>query len=303
LFHTILQSQRDVLSSQLPLADVINKIIQGDALSILKSLPDNLISCCVTSPPYFNVRDYKVDGQIGRESTVSEYIDKLIAVFNEVKRVLKKEGSLWVVIGDYYNDKCLACIPEHFAIKMIENGWILRNKIVYWKPNCMPSSVKDRFTIDWEYLYFFVKSQKYYFETQYESMVSNMTRNRKLPTFGGNKAAGYEQRIYSGKVWSHVKARGKRIKRCVWKIPTQPYSGGHYACFPEKLIETPIKAGSPMNGIILDPFAGTATTGIVALKNARKFICIELSRDYCKLAEEKLRPYLEQTLIPQYITS
>ena len=181
-----------------------NAILHGPALEQLKTLESDSVDCCVTSPPYWALRDYKILGQLGLEPTFQEYITKLIEIFNQVKRVLKKEGSCWVNMGDTYSQgdtisnryglsgstldapikhkadhfsrkvvqsipqKSLCLIPERFAIAMVDEGWILRNKIIWYKPNCMPSSAKDRFTVDWEYLFFFTKSQRYYFETQYE---------------------------------------------------------------------------------------------------------------------------------------
>ena len=178
----------------------------GDALIELKKIPDESVDCCITSPPYWALRDYGVEGQLGLEPTFQEYITKLCDIFDEVKRVLKKEGTCWVNIGDTYfgggnnkgsspenlsdmqrgnrgaqgqvqqdwskmdySDKCLCLISFRFAIEMVNRGWILRNTIIWHKRNCMPSSVKDRFTVDFEYVFFMVKSKKYYFEQQYVS--------------------------------------------------------------------------------------------------------------------------------------
>ena len=178
-----------------------NKIIHGDSLEVLQTLPGESIDCVVTSPPYWALRDYGVPGQLGLESTFNEYISKLCDIFDEVKRVLKKEGTCWVNIGDTYvgsgfgaggkhhflsdqalknptkfaglPNKSLCQIPSRFAIEMCNRGWILRNEIIWHKPNCMPQSVKDRFTVDFEKIFFFVKSKKYYFETQYEPALMN----------------------------------------------------------------------------------------------------------------------------------
>jgi len=196
----------------------MGKIIRGDSLSVLKTLPSESINCCVTSPPYWALRDYGVDGQLGLEPTFQEYINKLCNIFDEVKRVLRKDGTCWVNIGDTYwgggnnrgsseenlsakqfsnrgargqcsrdwdksfKPKCLIQIPARFSIEMCNRGWILRNTIIWHKPNCMPSSVKDRFTVDFEYIFFFVKSKKYWFETQKEphKEVSIKARNSRL---------------------------------------------------------------------------------------------------------------------------
>ncbi len=176
----------------------INKIIKGEALQVLKTFPDESIDMVMTSPPYWTLRDYGVDRQLGLESTFQEYINKLCNIFDEVKRVLKKEGTVWVNIGDTYFgsngnnhngtgtgtvkqkagvnrvnkikykniiiSKCLIQIPSRFAIEMTNRGWILRNEIIWYKPNAMPSSAKDRFTVDFEKIFFFVKNKRYYFE-------------------------------------------------------------------------------------------------------------------------------------------
>ena len=294
MFNKIIQ---ETVEGGYRLPDIINTIIQGDSLTELKKFPTECIDTVICSPPYYALRDYHVQGQLGLEPTYQEYISKLISVFDEVKRVLKKEGSLWIVLADCYNkNKSLNCIPERFAVAMTDNGWCLRNRIVWQKPNAVPSSIKDRFTIDYENVYFFTKSRRgYYFETQYEPGLSGIRYVR----FGGNKYPGnVGRRSYSGNLWRpNINAKG-RIKRSVWKIPTQPYNSQHFAVFPEKLIETPIRAGSPPEGIILDPFCGSGTTGIVAYKNGRKFIGIELNPEYIKLAEKRLEPFLKQmTLI------
>jgi DNA modification methylase len=266
-------------------------IHQGDALNVLKTFEPESIDCCVTSPPYWALRDYKVEGQLGLEPTFHEYIDKLCTIFDQVKRVLKKTGSCWVVLGDTYSlEKSLCLIPERFVIEMINRGWILRNKIIWHKRNCMPSSAKDRFTVDHEFVYFFVKSQKYYFETQYEPLEAP---NRKQGDWvGGNKYI--EQHTAVKNPGYHINPLG-RIKRCVWRVSTKPYSGAHFAVFPEQLIETPIKATCPVDGIVLDPFMGAGTTGLVALKNARRFVGIELNPEYIELANKRLKSLLLQT--------
>ena len=308
---------------------MFNRIIQGDSLEQLKTLPDNLVDCCITSPPYWALRDYKVEGQLGLEPTFDEYLTKLVDVFDQIKRVLKKTGSCWVVMGDTYagtcskgtngtfrdpkyrngrnsqdstvvnnrvegiQDKSLCLIPDRFAIAMLDHGWILRNKIIWHKPNCMPSSAKDRFTVDFETVFFFVKSPKYYFETQYESFIK---RDLVIwPKFGGNKGSDGMNRIYSCER-RLINSKG-RIKRAVWKISTKPYSEAHFAVFPEQLIETPIKAGCPPDGLVLDPFMGAGTTALVALKNVRKFLGIELNPDYIELANKRIEPFLKQSTL------
>ena len=230
-----------------------NKIICGDALTELKNLESESVDCCVTSPPYWALRDYKTEGQIGRETTIQEYIDKLTSIFLEVKRVLKKTGSCWIVIGDTYSkEKSLCMIPSRFAISMIDNGWILRNDIIWYKRNAMPSSAKDRFTVDYEHVFFFTKSQKYYFETQYEPHNPKYESRYKSKFGGTHKRNGQERLNKSGQgAFDYSKERYMtpnpfgRIKRSVWDIPTAIYRGAHFAVFPEKLIQPMVKAGCP----------------------------------------------------------
>jgi DNA modification methylase len=311
-------------------------IIQGDALSNLSELKSESVDCCITSPPYWALRDYKVEGQLGLEPTFQEYVSKLVTIFDQVKRVLKKTGTCWVVMGDTYvgtgdkkgrsggvalDKKCvcsrtletynnktvkgipsksLCMIPSRFAIAMIDQGWILRNDLIWQKGNCMPSSAKDRFTIDYEHVFFFVKGQKYWFETQYESNIKDPEDivRRALKTSQYNRKASYFGGHYHNNKQTEEEVRKQvslgRIKRAVWKINTQPYKEAHFAVFPEKLIEPMIRAGCPVDGTVLDCFMGSATTGLVALKNARNFIGIELSADYIKLAQKRLEPYLLQ---------
>ena len=198
-------------------------------------------------------------GSLGLEPNFDLYIKHLCDIFEETKRVLKDEGTLWVNLGDTYDkNKSLLGIPFRFAIEMISRGWILRNTLIWHKNNVMPSSVKDRFTVDFEYLFFFSKQQKYYFEQQKE-----------------------------------VNGRNKRT---TFFVNPKPYSESHFAVYPEELIETPIKAGCPENGTVLDMFMGSGTTALVALKNNRNYVGIELNPEYIKIAEKRLSPYQNQKL-------
>lgn len=306
-----------------------NKIYQGDALQILKTFPDEIINCVMTSPPYWALRDYGVEGQLGLEPSYQLYLKHLIDIFREVKRVLKKDGTCWVNLGDTYwgggnnrgsseenlsekqksnrgargqvqiewdktyKRKCLVGIPLRFALMMIEDGWILRNTIIWHKPNAMPSSAKDRFNVDFEYLFFFTKNEDYYFETQYEKSIW-AEKDKRSKIKGGVKSKGKSESgkyAISGTAYSE---NGQRNKRTVWSICPQPFSEAHFATYPEQLCETPIKAGCKVDGIVLDPFFGAGTTGLVALKQNKKFVGIELNPDYIKIAEARLKPFLEQ---------
>jgi len=299
-----------------------NKIIQGDCLEVLKTLPDESIDMVMTSPPYWALRDYGVDGQLGLEPTFQGYINKLCDIFDEVKRVLKKEGTCWVNMGDTYiskgegrhdgytdpkykngrvgrkieanalpqiiPEKCLAQIPSRFAIEMTNRGWILRNEIIWHKPNCMPSSVKDRFTVDFEKLFFFVKSKKYWFETQYEELAYQDRRGNQRIAYKGKLEKNRDKFNIQPVDYFGQPPQG-RNKRTVWTITTKPYKEAHFATYPEQLCETPIKAGCPKGGIVLDPFFGAGTTGLVAQKLKRNYIGIELNPEYIKIAEQRLR--------------
>jgi DNA modification methylase len=305
----------------------LNKIYCGDAIKVLEKLPSKSVDCVVTSPPYWALRDYKIKGQLGLEKDFDDYINKLCDVFCRIKRVLKDEGTCWVNLGDTYysksgssflNDKLtsskrikklginkanelrglgllkeqnLTLIPFRFALEMQRRGWIIRNVIIWHKPNCMPCSARNRFTVDFEYLFFFVKNKKYYFETQYEPL-KEATKSRLKYKFNFNK----------GDIASAVKTTGIRAfqrhynenkiigrhKRCVWTISPSSFKGKHYATFPEKLIEIPILAGCPKNGIVLDPFIGSGTTGVVCKRLKRKILGIDIKPQYCKLSKKRI---------------
>lgn len=278
----------------------LNKIYTGHALDVLKTLPECSVNMCITSPPYWGLRDYKTNpaiwndgwqGELGAESNFNQYINHLCDVFDEVKRVLKDDGTCWVNIGDSYNKKSLTLIPLRFAIEMQNRGWTVRNVIIWQKPNATPQSAKDRFTVDFEYLFFFSKNKRYYFEQQLEP-IKQSTYNRCKTGCGINKGANYQglnkknferlqQRILDGTI-------AGRNKRTVWQIATHAYHGAHFAVFPPALIETPVKAGCPEDGIVLDPFIGSGTTAFVAEKLNRNWLGIELNPEYAKLAEERI---------------
>ena len=318
----------------------VNKIICGNTLSVLKTLPDESINCCVTSPPYWGLRDYGVKGQLGLEKTFEEYISKLCDIFDEIKKVLRKDGTCWVNLGDSYSgggrgwqgkndykelnnksvksirtdmpDKSLVLIPQRFAIEMVNRGWILRNTIIWHKPNCMPSSAKDRFTVDFEYVYFFVKSKKYWFEQQFEDMLSNnydlnrmkngrkeykgkWSGNKDAESFGSPRARTQRKTWDSKRIQSAFVVGGAngRNKRAVWTIPTKPFPKAHFAVYPENLIEPMIKAGCPKSGIVLDPFMGAGTTAVIAKKQGKKYIGIEIKKEYINMANKRIRKISE----------
>lgn len=204
-----MQSEIQASNQSLP----VNQILHGDALERLRTLPDRCIDCVVTSPPYWGMRDYKAEGQLGMEQWYDEYVNKLLEIFDEVDRVLKQTGALWVNIGDKYSaDKSLMAIPDHFKIEMMERGWTCRNEIIWYKPNCMPSSAKNRFTIDYEKLFFFVKrNADYYFETQYEPYRTFENRPHGITR---QQTYGYDS-----------KYNDKSYKQKLVKYATTPYKG------------------------------------------------------------------------------
>lgn len=197
----------------------VDYIEQGDCLSLLKGLPDKCIDMVITSPPYFNLRDYGTIGEIGSEADYNDYIDNLITVFSEVHRVLKDSGSCWVNIDDVYNKQSLLGIPDRFKIKMIDSGWICRNEIIWHKPNAMPSSAKSRFNRDYEKLFFFVKRNKYYFKTQYEPLKSVVVAKTKKGSTQNSKYQNTEQEASVRQGMN--KKRGQKLVFLRKNLPTQ----------------------------------------------------------------------------------
>lgn len=270
------------------------KILRGDCAVSLQQLPDQSANCCVTSPPYWGLRDYGHDGQIGLEESPEIYVQKLAAVFREVRRVLRPDGTLWLNIGDSYNayngnrgpsasfqsttekalpslpkgygltckelkNKDLVGIPWRVAFALQADGWYLRQDIIWHKPNPMPESVTDRCTKAHEYLFLLSKSERYYFDAE---------KIQEKTAFG---------------------VAEKRNKRSVWSVNVQPFHGAHFATFPPALIEPCILAGCPDGGTVLDPFGGAGTTGLVANRHNRRAIICELNPDYAQLAEARIR--------------
>ena len=316
--------------------DLTNKIITGHALEVLKSIPEKSVNMCITSPPYWGLRDYKTnpvkwadgwEGELGAESDFNQYINHLCDIFDEVKKVLTDEGTCWVNIGDTYGgstlnkpycikakgetsflkgvehlqktahtrgkyEKCLLLIPFRFAIEMVNRGWTIRNVIIWQKPNAVPHSVKDRFTVDFEYIFFFSKNKKYYFEQQFEPF-NPATYKRKFDDMTETKAQYFQGLGKKKQFEFHKKLINNELKgrnmRTVWNVGVgSSGKGTHIATYPKKLIESPIKAGCPENGIVLDPFIGSGTTAVVAEKLNRKWLGIELNPEYTKLAEERI---------------
>jgi site-specific DNA-methyltransferase (adenine-specific) len=277
-----------------------NCILNGEALETLRRMPNAIVQTVVTSPPYYGQRDYCAENQVGIEPTPEEYLNRLVNIFDEVKRVLREDGTLWLNIGDKYVDGNLAGLPWRLALALKERGWILRSDIIWYKPNAMPSSVQNRPTTDHEYVFMFSKNSKYYYDAD-AIREPHVTFSEKSKMKGGRNHLGKqggtpEQGKNSGNSnlhlgrWDQAFHPKGRNKRTVWEVPLSKFREAHFAVFPEKLIEPCILAGCPEGSIVLDPFFGAGTTGVVSLAKGRKFIGIELNRDYCEIAINRIFP-------------
>lgn len=279
--------------------ELINSIFCGDSLNSLKKISSSTVDCIVTSPPYYGQRDYAVDGQLGGEDTPREYVTKLADLFDECRRVLKDTGTLWLNLGDKYIDGNLLGMPWRVALELQDRGWILRNDIIWHKPNAMPHSTKNRLTTDHEYIFFFTKKAANYFYDQDAIREGHVTfsENSKMKGgknhFGKNGGTpekgknGGSSNLHDGR-WDQAFHPNGRNKRTVWNVPLSKFRGAHFAVFPEKLIEPCILAGCPVNGVVLDPFFGSGTTGVVASKFGRKYIGLELNPKYLEIAKNRL---------------
>jgi len=305
-----------------------DRILCGDALEMLRTLPDNSVHCCVTSPPYYALRDYGVDGQIGREDTPAQYVARLTDVFSEVRRVLRPSGTLWLNIADTYagkgnqgdsvdpkypngrtgqtvaiNRRVEGCkakdmigIPWMLAFALRDSGWYLRSDIIWQKANPMPESCKDRPSRCYEHVFLLTKSRSYYYDAAaIAEPVAESTPMRMRRKFGKNKySAGIPGQAhqhlndYRPNGYAEEDIPLLRNKRDVWQINSVPYKGAHFAAYPPKLVETCLLAGCPQDGIVLDPFLGSGTTAAVAKQMGRHYIGIELNPDYCELAKQRI---------------
>ena len=311
------------------------EIVAGDCTETMGLyLADKSVNCCVTSPPYFGLRDYGHAGQIGLEPTPAEYVAKLVEVFREVRRVLRDDGTLWLNLGDSYTpvnrgenarprketltgisagnphsdlptkreavqsiaaqgfkQKDLLGIPWRVAFALQQDGWYLRQDIIWHKPNPMPESVRDRCTKAHEYIFLLSKSPKYYFDWQaMQEPATNRPPGNKKPTKGGREyliAEGEQHRTAAN--LHNIEARETRNRRSVWTVTTKPFRGAHFATFPPDLIEPCVLAGCPAGGTVLDPFGGAGTTALVATRHNRKSFSCEMNPAYVEMAEARLR--------------
>lgn len=340
-----------------------NRILVGDCLKGLRSMPDGCVQTCVTSPPYFRLRDYGAVGQIGLEDTPEEYVERLVEVFEEVRRVLRSDGTLWLNLGDsYWNSgkavvgskgktgssrtrnlrikvgrrlfpckhptikpKDLVGCPWMVAFALRARGWYLRQDIIYYKLNPMPESVRDRCTKAHEYLFLLAREPRYYFDVEaikqpmkassiarLSQDIEHQAGSDRIPgkTNGRMKAVGHvvggkkhknleeggkpntfhQTRNANGRQWESLD--GKVNKRSVWPVGSQPFSGNHFATFPEALIADCIKAGSRPGDLVLDPFMGTGTTAVVAAMLGRRYAGFELNPEYAAMADQRLKERL-----------
>lgn len=299
------------------------QILTGDCSAVLGTLPEASVHCCVTSPPYWGLRDYGHDRQIGLEETPEEYVKRLVEVFARVWRVLRADGTLWLNLGDSYASdvkgsggsgksrlgpngdlqniefqkmepkrfnhglmpKNLVGIPWRVAFALQASGWYLRSDIIWHKPNPMPESVTDRPTKAHEYIFLLSKSERYYYDG--EAINEPATSKFGFGITNGSQKYGDEidlARPHSGWMGGNGENRNKRS---VWTVPTSPFPEAHFATYPPDLIKPCILAGCPAGGTVLDPFGGSGTTGMVALELGRKAILIELNPEYVKLAEQR----------------
>ncbi len=297
---------------------VFPELYQANALYL--PIADNSVDCVVTSPPYWGLRDYHVDNQLGMESTPEEYCNNMTNVFREIWRVLKPTGTVWLNLGDSYvgtghkgnwtdpkhregrngqvvaknnkvkglKSKDLVGIPWRVAFALQADGWYLRSDIIWSKPNPMPESVQDRPTKAHEYIFLLTKSKNYYYDADAirEQAVGERWGGHKPINLNNTKDTN---NVFNGLTRERDMMPPHRNKRSVWLITTKPYADAHFATFPEDLIEPCILAGSPEGGIVLDPFVGSGTAMVVAQKHRRKGIGIDLNKEYLDLAVKRIK--------------
>ncbi|MBN1394137.1 MAG: site-specific DNA-methyltransferase [Pirellulales bacterium] len=277
---------------------LIDSFICGDARKVLTTFPDECVDAIVTSPPYFRQRDYSSGDQIGNERTPRGYIEQLLIVVEQCRRVLKPSGTLWLNLGDKYHKSSLLGLPWRVAAAMQDAGWLLRSDIIWHKPNAMPSAVKNRPTTDHEYVFLFAKSTDYFYDAD-AVRVPHVTFTEKSRMRGGRNHFGKrngtpEQGKNRGNPnlhdarWDQAFHAKGRNRRTVWEIPLSKFPEAHFAVFPERLVELCLLAGCPPGGVVLDPFMGSGTTALVARRLGRRFIGVDCSIAYCKMAKRRL---------------
>jgi site-specific DNA-methyltransferase (adenine-specific) len=285
-----------------------NRILCGDSAQVLATLPDELADCVVTSPPYFRQRDYEGNvRQVGLEDSPEEYVRRLVGVFHDLRRVMKPTGTLWLVIGDKYDNGELLGMPWRVALALKDDGWRLRSDCLWHKPNAMPSSAKSRPTVDHEYIFFFTAGAEYHYDADAIrephvtfSENSKMRGGRRhffqrgsTPEAGKN---GGDTNLHNGR-WDQAFHPLGRNKRTVWSIPLSKFREAHFAVFPEPLVETCIKAGCPAGGLVLDPFCGSGTTAVVAQRLGCEYLGIDCVEEYCDMARKRLHAHPQRNTL------
>ncbi len=306
----------------------------GEVQKVLADMPDESVQCIVTSPPYFGLRDYGMKGQIGLEETPEEYIQRLVEVFRELRRVLATDGIAWLNLGDSYwggkgrsgagsakthrertsatlqgehtylgkeggfrptdrghevfKQKDLCMMPHRVAIALQEDGWWVRQDIVWHKNNPMPESVRDRCTKAHEYIFMLTKSKKYYYDHEAIKVPVNDKKRKNYQSGSRQHGKNVDRNDNDWGERSKNKKYATKNRRSVWKVPVFAYKGAHFATYPPKLIEPCILAGCPEGGVVLDPFMGSGTTAIVARQHGRRFIGIDLNAEYLELADKRI---------------
>jgi DNA modification methylase len=285
----------DISIDKKKVADVV---IHGDAANVLSALPDNIVQTIITSPPYYKQRNYEAQGQLGNEQTPEEYVQSLTSLFLQSRRVLKPDGLLWLNLGDKYLDGRLLGLPWKVALALSESGWILRSDVIWHKSNAMPASVKNRPTSDHEYVFMLSKSKEYFYNADAirEPHITFTDKSRMMggrnhfgkrggtPEQGKNKG---NPNLHTAR-WDQAFHPLGRNKRSVWSIPLSKFPEAHFAVFPEKLVETCLLASTERGDCVLDPFCGSGTTLLVAARLGRKFIGIDINKDYCQMSLRRL---------------
>lgn len=262
----------------------------GDCLDAMRAMPDCSVNCVITSPPYFGLRDYGVEGQIGLEASPDEFVAAMVAVFREVRRVLRDDGTLWLNLGDSYGKaKQMIGIPWRVAFALQADGWVLRQDIIWNKPNPMPEPVKDRCTRAHEYLFLLYKRTRYYFDAGAMKERAAQAGRVRADRMGGNK---YVEGVKhsDGAIFTGSDTRNRRS---VWTVTPKPFKGAHFATFPQDLIEPCVLAGCPVGGVVLDPFGGSGTTAGVAIAHGRQAILCELNPEYASLIPGRVHGVLD----------
>jgi DNA modification methylase len=299
------------------------EIREGDCIDAIRAMPERSVQTCVTSPPYWGLRDYGADGQLGLEPTPEQYVENLVAVFREVHRVLRDDGTLWLNLGDSYAStapgtrngsgtglnakpeqiaqradwrdsalpikaKDLVGTPWRVAFALQADGWYLRSDVIWAKPNPMPESVTDRPTRAHEYLFLLTKSARYFYDADaIREPIAESTMPRLA--YKGTGAVVDASRNDAAPDMAKPPNPNGRNKRTVWTVNTRPFPGAHFATFPPDLVEPCVLAGSAGGGLVLDPFSGAGTTGLVAAQHGRNYVGIELNPEYAELSRDRIR--------------